>query len=150
MKLMIRPYTIYAYAMHKKDIAASIESNTRSIIKHLIKLRMFKDSQYVEHWRKEVYNFLNEIPMLKNSHKFPSKQFILDNTINLHINKIQYFVTGIEKDSRYEGMYPNWDYNIYELKSNIIEYFGWISERLSEDGSVFQNEVFNKLDELGF
>ena len=82
MKIYVRNMQdILGFSRRKSDIAAMIEENTREIIQHLIKLWLYSDAETCNHWKQEVYGFLYQVPRLKGSNKFPSKKFILNNTI---------------------------------------------------------------------
>ena len=137
--------SIFALAKTKSDIEAYLDDATRPIILHLIKLYFYNDSEDLKHWRQEVYSFLNSVPRLKSKKKFPSKDFILNNTINLELPYLNHLIYIIES----EYGKPQ-EANIDGLKSNIIEYFVWLATELSKTGIVGRVDVYRKLDELSF
>ena len=106
---------IYAMSRKKSDIAAYIEEGTQEIILHLIKLYMYPESNNVHHWRREVANFLNNVPRMKGSNKYPSAQFILKNSWSVNADKFEVWYNIVRDDygpSKY-------DINTFILKETV-------------------------------
>lgn len=149
MKIYIRNMQdIFGFASRKSDIAAMIEENTRELIQHLIKLWVFPDAKDCNHWKQEVYNFLYRVPRLKMSNKFPSKKFILDNTIVVNKDNISALLRIVITD--YKNQYEQKKSEYSTMEEHILLYFDWLAEELSTDGKVARNDVYAKLSELGF
>lgn len=148
MKKLIRSAEeILAMSRNKMDVAADLEEITRPTIEHLIKLRLYSNTDYVGYWRKEVATFLCEVPRLKQSNKYPSKEFILLNTIDLNNDSIENCYKVVIADN--DEITPV-EHNYDELISDIYDYFDWIAGELSNRGKVARNEVVNKLSEMNF
>lgn len=149
MKIYIRnTQDIFGFANRKSDIAAMIEENTRELIQHLIKLWIFPDAKDCNHWKQEVYNFLYRVPRLKRSNKFPSKKFILDNTIVVNKDNISALLRIVITD--YKNQYEQKKSEYSTMEEHILLYFDWLAEELSINGKVARNDVYAKLSELGF
>lgn len=149
MKIYIRnTQDIFGFANRKSDIAAMIEENTRELIQHLIKLWVFPDAKDCNHWKQEVYNFLYRVPRLKRSNKFPSKKFILNNTIVVNKDNISALLRIVITD--YKNQYEQKKSEYSTMEERILLYFDWLAEELSINGKVARNDVYAKLSELGF
>ena len=149
MKIYIRnTQDIFGFANRKSDIATMIEENTRELIQHLIKLWVFPDAKDCNHWKQEVYNFLYRVPRLKRSNKFPSKKFILNNTIVVNKDNISALLRIVITD--YKNQYEQKKSEYSTMEEHILLYFDWLAEELSINGKVARNDVYAKLSELGF
>ena len=149
MKIYVRNMQdILGFSRRKSDIAALIEENTREIIQHLIKLWLYSDAETCNHWKQEVYGFLYQVPRLKGSNKFPSKKFILNNTIVINEDNILALLKIVITD--YSNQYEQKNIEYPTMKKHILLYFDWLAEELSINGKVARNDVYAKLSELGF
>ena len=149
MKIYVRNMQdILGFSRRKSDIAALIEENTREIIQHLIKLWLYSDAETCNHWKQEVYGFLYQVPRLKGSNKFPSKKFILNNTIVINEDNILALLRIVITD--YSNQYEQKNIEYPTMKKHILLYFDWPGEELSINGKVARNDVYAKLSELGF
>lgn len=149
MKIYVRNMQdILGFSRRKSDIAAMIEDNTREIIQHLIKLWLYSDAETCNHWKQEVYGFLYQVPRLKGSNKFPSKKFILNNTIVINEDNILALLRIVITD--YSNQYEQKNIEYPTMKKHILLYFDWLAEELSINGKVARNDVYAKLSELGF
>lgn len=138
---------ILAFSKNKIDVAADLEETTRPIIEHLMKLRLFSTNKSCNHWRKEISSFLNKVPRLKQNNKFPSKEFILMNTIDMNNDSVENCLTVILEDYSDLDIQP-FDYD--DLVNDIYSYFDWLSQELSTKGQVSMTSIQNKLKELSF
>ena len=137
---------IKAMAYDKQSVQNSLESVASSLTDHLIKLYLFSESEYVSHWRQEVWHILNRVSKLKHSKKFPDSRFIF-NCISGYADMCDNLI-GLWC-SEYDSLTPTRvDYE--EAEKLILEYFKWLSDKLSSQGSVTSAEVYNELDRVGF
>ena len=132
-------------AEHKKYVELHLRRNMVSLIIHLIKLLLYPESQEVNHWRKEVSNFLYEVPLLKVNNKLPSKEFILENTWEVYSDSIPNYVKFVTKSISEEPKVVDND-NIYDTLNN---YFHRLANELSVNQIVTRKDIINKLKELG-
>ena len=138
---------ILAFSKNKIDVAADLEEMTRPIIEHLMKLRLFPNTQYCNHWRNEIAGFLFSVPRLKQNNKFPSKEFILNNTIDMNNDSVDNCLDVVQKEYSSLEIQP-FDYD--ELINDIYSYFDWLAEELSSKGRVAKTDIVSKLEELRF
>lgn len=138
---------ILGFALRRSEIAARLEENTRILMKHLIKLWMFPEASETNHWRKEIYSFLNQVPAMKGVNKLPSKEFIFKNTFVINEKFI---------DDLYEDVYDDYTDNHILARTNcdamhqaIKDYYIWMSDILSKRGVVSYKKVLQELEILG-
>lgn len=141
---------IFAMSMKQSDFAADIESQTRQVCRHFIKIYLYPTAQEVNHWVSELHRFLHNVPYLKHNKKLPSRKLILDNTIYYsdNLRLLQYWYDDIIADySDTHTQRKDSDFN--ELKDLVIQYWEWIACELSERGQVSVRAIRNELDFLG-
>lgn len=150
MKQYFRAIPILGFVYSRSKIAEELEDNVQPIISHLIKLWRYPDAAEVNHWRQEVYNFLNRTRRLKGLNKYPSAEFIMKNTYDVNKSDISKWVNGISKayDEDFDSTSIRIDVEL--MNERIKEYFEWLAAELSIDGYVISRNVYSKLKELEF
>lgn len=138
---------VLGFALHRSEIAARLEENTRILMKHLIKLWMFPTASDVDHWRKEVYSFLNHVPAMKGVNKLPSSEFIFKNTFVANEKFIENLYKIVYQD--YAESYALARTGCNEVHQIIEDYYKWISDTLSQLGDVGYTDVLQELEILG-
>ena len=144
-KLIVRKYdSIIAQADTRRETIRQLKLTLNPLFHHLTKLVMFPNAQEVNHWRKEVSDLLNTVDKMKQNKKFPSKQFILDNTWEIKNDTL---------NERMEALLKEYDYSTDATHDDIYNkleaYFDWLSEELSTKGIVARPDIINKLKGLG-
>ena len=137
---------IRAMAYDKQSIQNSLESVASSLTDHLIKVYLFPNSEYADHWKQEIWHILNRVPKMKQNNKFPDAKFIfncISGYADMAYNLMQLWM------SEYDSINPE-RVDPEEAERWIVEYFGWLSEKLSEQGSITSHEVYNELERIGF
>lgn len=137
---------IYAMSGSRKDVGAEIEQGTRELIKHLIKLRLYPESESVNHWRREVAEKLHYVTSFRGSHKLPNSDFILKNSYDVHESKLKRYLDIVTLDYGE----PEYDIDVNRLFHDIHRYFIWIAGVLEVDGDVAYNEIYQKLENMEF
>ena len=137
---------IYAMSKSRRDVGATLEQGCDELILHLIKLRVFPAADAVFHWRQEVAEKLHRCDTFKGSHKLPSVKFILQNTYQVHESRIDRYIHIVSMD--YDEDMHSYDRDV--LKQDIYDYFEWLANELSQYGRVAYQDIYNKLEELGF
>lgn len=137
---------IYIFAMseYQKEIYRKLTSASEQIDEHIIRLLLFPNCRYQEHWKDEIYAFLSRIERLKGKNKWPKAKFIKE-ALEVHNDILQsyiYFVTDVE------SQFTPVNVELDVIESAINEYQDWISEELSKNGYVRLSEVHTKLDEI--
>lgn len=146
---LLKQINIYAMSVSRKDLASEIETNTRIIFEHIAKLYYFQnDKDDINHWRGEVYSYFNQIKRLKGSNKFPSADFIFNNTYEVNTDSIQICMDDVYEDYSVNHV-PTREYNIYDYTNIVKDYYEWLSTILSQRGRVSRNSVYAKLESLG-
>ena len=141
------------FSERKQKIEDDLTYSTKQIIIHICKIVLMSEVDSVNHWKREIANFLNEVDKLKGSNKFPTEKQIMNWTyykqedMLTDINKMKRKLLDIVDDY-------NIDYNIqYDIAIDIIndfckDYFSWISKELSEYGYVNRQMIYKELDNL--
>ena len=62
----------------KSKIHDQIASVAYELDRHLLKLILYPGTAHQSHWSKEIAGFLNHVPKMKGSNKYPSSRFIYD------------------------------------------------------------------------
>ena len=137
---------IYGFSKSRREIGAKVEDGVRQLILHMIKLRLYPTKCDVLKWRMEVAEKLHEVSMLKGSHKYPSVQFLLDHTWNLHKTRLSYYTHIITSDYGAPSTYID-SYTLYE---DVEKYFIWLCNMLSKHGVVSYKEICNELANRNF
>ena len=141
---------IKASAMKKSKIGDEIESHTVPLIEALAQLYIFPQyEEYHNHWKREVWNQLSVIPVIKKSHKKPKATFILENSWFEHDDQISLIMSRAVSHERKLEPDPLRRYNSAEFYSICDNYFNWLSKELSKYGMVSERSVRVKLSELG-
>lgn len=122
----------------------SITSHVAEMNKHIIKLLLYPDCRYVSHWQHEIYSFLNSVPKLKNSNKFPKANFILK-ALSIYDDMLDAFIEPVIDDE------PNLEPRavLVETIQHVVQsYHEWLASELSSRGVISQNLIRHKLAEL--
>ena len=137
---------IYIRSMSEKqsEIYRKLTSASDQINLHIVKLLMFPNCSYVDHWMHEIWSFLFKVDKLKSNNKWPKQSFI-KNALAVHNDIINTYIV-IAPDEE-ENLDPKEVSISYALQC-IEEYQDWISEKLSSEGVVRQVEVKSKLREI--
>ena len=137
---------IYIRSMSESQsrIYDKIADKAVSIDKHIIKLMLYPSAPECNHWKSEIYSFLNNVQKLKGSNKFPKAKLILKalTISNDMIDKLAWQVQCEE-----ESLIPI-HIEVDVLIRTIEAYQSWLASMLSSDGLVVPKDVYSKLDEL--
>lgn len=137
---------IYAMAISKKDAIHQLQGISDPLTEHLVKIYLFPDSSYREHWCKEIRNFLSRVPKLKNGNKLPSKTLVKE-SISIYLDRLDSMIGSVIKE--YPDLNPE-RFDAVELENMIEEYFDWICEKVCNDEYVSSYDVMDRLKEIGF
>lgn len=141
MKRMI----IYAMSRRLRNIGADLDSKGQRVIDHLIKLYLYPDSKYVNHWKQEVYNFIHSVDSIKGKHKTPSDTFIYDNIYGKYnINYTNNSINAILDD--YGD--PDFDFDFDDIHQFISNYVKWLSVELNQKEVISRKSIYSELDSL--
>lgn len=129
-----------------KSIRDKIRDQTDQLVEHLIKLALFPECDSIDHWRAEVYSFLNKVPRIKGKNSWPKYKLIRE-PLSIYEDMVDELVDHVKKD--YKNLSPV-PINPIKLQNMITAYNNWLASELSQRGRVDSDDVFAKLEELGF
>lgn len=140
-------------AIRKQEMESKLHNVTPAVAQHLIKCFLMPNSTAYEHWKLEIFNFLHEVKVLKGVNKFPSSQQIYEWTYGSYCDSItnRNWMKSFLGDMEY-----SYDikitYNLSNIIKNIddlcIDYFTWLSTKLSKYGYVDRKLICKKIDNL--
>lgn len=139
MKIIIRQ------AEKLKEVMQKAQDKAPELMEHFIKLMIFPYSRNCNHWKQEVASFIHSAPKLKSSKKFPRYKDLMEVLYYGWEDATDNWISELQID------YPN--ENVLPVKYEIVhecmfEYFHWLCTKLSTNGFVANQYIYNKLDEL--
>lgn len=140
---------VKANAKRLSDIGDHLEEVTLPLLESLAQLYLFPNTEYENHWRVEVWEKLSEVPKIKRSHKLPKKDYILKNTWYEYNDKIKTIMNRAVAHEYSLIPDPVRRKNVSEFYNICKEYMSWIADKLSKDGIVDPEDVYQKLEDLG-
>lgn len=138
MKLYIK-----SFAATNKAAQNYLIDKTPTVIDHLIKVFLYPDVQEQDHWKREIANTLNTVPVLKSSKQKPKSNFIFENTYGVWKETILERTERIISDMVEVPI----EFDQNNLTSAIEEYFKWLSENLSF-GTLNFNLIYEEINNL--
>lgn len=137
---------IYIRSMSEAQskIYDKITAQSREIVKHIIKLILYPDCSYIDHWQHEIYSFLNYVPKLKSSNKLPKEKFISE-CLKVNNDCLDNCIWQV-MDEEYELDAVSVDIQLIEEVVN--NYQNWLAHELATKGAVAPRQVKAKLSEL--
>ena len=126
------------------EIYRDIRDASDQVVLHILKILMFPDSKYVDHWMHEIWGFLFRVKKLKGKNRFPKPDFIKKamSTSNDMIPELMSVVLDLESE-----LEPTWVDSDVALEC-IEAYQNWLASELSAHGVVNQSAVKAKLKEI--
>lgn len=148
---MIRLIT--EFALEKKEIQRRLINVTPKVIEHLMYLALDPNNINRNHWEQEIYSFLYDIEFLKGGKKLPKRDFIYDNTYGVKRDQVlndKWFLTRVKGICNKENMLRPKDIKLEQNNVDYIcnNYFLWLSDNLSKDGIIDDEECYNYIDKL--
>jgi len=130
-------------------VIKKITDELENINEHLIKCLVIQNTtNNLNHWEKEIYNFLHNTYKLKSTKKYPDEDLLRENTIigfgDCLLEQLDILIESI----CYDENAPVSKYNKQAVYNGIINYYKWIIPILSKNGAVNNVEVYNEIDTL--
>lgn len=128
-----------------RDVRREIESRSGEVAEHLIKLGLYPENPSKNHWRQEIYSFIHKVYRLKKTNKFPRELDLFD-----------WMWDSVKDEIRDWGRVIITEYGkpagmcLDEVEAYSPKYYEWLATNLSKSGAVTRDEVYRKLEELGF
>lgn len=136
--------SIYAMSKSKADIGAELDDGIPQLMMYMIKLYLYPSSESIPYWRKEVAEKLNATHKMKWKNRFPSKQFIIDNTWYMYQEYIPNYIEGVIDDYGPSEI----SVDIRDISYRIFHYLEQIAEILSKVGFISYEHIYRILEEL--
>lgn len=137
------------FAVEKTEYKVKLMNAFEKIFSHLLKVYYYPKSQYKHHWVKEIYNFLNDAPILKSTKKLPKERLIFDSlwtSVKEIVPRRHRKILAIINE-KYGDELGEVEYNA-KAESLVYDYVVWISENLSKKGDIFMSEVEAEIESL--
>lgn len=137
---------IYIRSMSEAQskIYDKLTDRSEQIDQHIIRILLFPDSRYVDHWMHEIWASLHTVDRLKGKNTWPKEKFI-KKCLSTH-NDILDVYTEVVKDIE-SSLIPN-DVPAVCILYSIEAYQDWIARELSINGYVTQAAVKAKLSDI--
>lgn len=132
--------------MKRKDLADLIEDAAEPIMEVLAQLYLFPNTEYENHWRKELYSHWYKVKLLKGNKK-PEKEFMIQATLGVNRHLAPRILEAM-KEKEYT-LTPIDGYNLRDYLRICDVYFNWLCGELSEHQLVLPTEVYHQLDKMG-
>lgn len=140
-------------AKSRSEIKSLLESKEAIIKEHLLKLYFWRDLDTKNHWEGEIFGNVPELPKLKGSNKFLSKDKILEYLYS-YFDVIEYHTKhGLEIIELQEPNLPERSSYITSkdcrnFKCFCDEFFDYVGNNLSRIGIVDKRKTYTLLDRL--
>lgn len=144
---------LHEFARSASEIRSRLYDKTLITVEHLTYLCLDPNNINRNHWISEIHSFISSVGILKNTKKFPSKEFIYKSSYgdsrDTFTNKLfmTKFINSIIKKENFIV-----DKTIEELMEIIdnacVSYFSWLSDELSKTGFVDNEEVNSVIDRI--
>lgn len=128
------------------DLRRELVSSSKQIMRHLAKIAVTTQKSSYNHWRQEILSFLYVVPKLKSTKKPPSFRFIYDAIWKTWGDSFDVFI----KQTYAEYGEETRDVDVADVTKRAEAYLKWLSQELSAKQGVNPNDVYAKLQELGF
>lgn len=135
---------IRSFAVTKREVQADLRAAARVVIEHLIKIFLYPHAQETGHWKREVAAALNDVPKMKGSNKLPKAKFILDSSWMAWEDVFDRKVEVVKEDMIEHPI----DADVDVLYGAIDDYFNWISNELSQFGSISFTSIYREINYL--
>lgn len=129
-------------------IEDTLNAKSEPLIFHLIKIYAWGRTRSTskEHWKEEVYSFVNSIQRIKGTKRFPPYHKIFNALWDSWGDRIEIAVNKLNSEKHYK------EYERIEYSNNIDifckTYIKWLSDCLSKTGEVYAAEVDVVIEEL--
>ena len=143
---------IYVKANAKKlsDIKDDVEEKIPALVEAFAQLYLFHGTEYVNHWRVEVWNKIPRVPMVKRRNKLPRKEDLFDAMWRTYGKESCKFMDwAVAHEENLTPDYNRLKYGKEEFAAIVKDYLTWLSEQLSKNTVIDPNDVYRKLVELG-
>lgn len=145
---------IYELSKNRNDVESRVTDIARPMVIHLIKIYIWRDTEYKDGWIKEVCNFLNYVPTLKGSHKHPKGkdlyEWLWKEDREKNFNKTLRYVISLagSTDKQYKSLKRPTNIISPDVKDFVDDYMRWVSFELSSEGEIDLEDVRLRIESL--
>ena len=126
-------FRLVEFAYDRRKIEDILVNKSPEILEHLIKIYFYPGNDNTNHWKDEIYSFINRVPKIKFNNTFG----VWGDTIPNIVDK----VLDEYGDS-------NREYNMSDCLDFCSRYFTWLSNELSSKGLISKKDVYEIIDNL--
>jgi len=160
--LSIVEYIVSYFAKPKQSIIIGIENLVDTTIEHMIKLKLFPNSESFDHWKKEiVINLMKtQKPKIKNNIKIKQKRFFeilfsepvdpkepyFDSYLWFSIRDLLYGEEYQKEYSKYRDNAHKVNENLCDLLYDKIKEFMWIISEYMSERILSENLIRQELE----
>lgn len=141
---------INEFAVNRAELLINLRNDSKQIIKHLLKIFYHRGRTPMFHWKKEVFNYLHDIDLVKSNKRIPSEKLIFE---GLWEGSHELF------DGRHEDAVDDIndeygdDFGYIDSLSSLAkpfckEYMRWLAHELSLRGRIPKSDIFEEIDDL--
>lgn len=126
------------------NVRDNVKYASYEIDHHIIKLLLFPDTEYTNHWKQEIFAFLHDIDKLKSTNKWPKETDILD-WLACHNDVLSNYRITVEDE--YEDLVPC-NISNSDILSAIEDYQAFLASNLASSGLVRRKDVYDLLSAI--
>lgn len=136
---------IVAMAESQSRIYDKLVDASDQINLHLAKLVLFSDSEYVPHWKKEIFAFLHRVDRLKGSKKWPKEKMIM-RALSTHDDTAeQYMMLAMDDESE---LAVSGIITVSDIERAFFSYHAWLAKELSINGMITRSSAYEELNNI--
>lgn len=157
-------YKIQEMADDLQSIKKDIKDSRLQLLTHLVKIYFWSDvTTDYNHWKGEVFSFLNHMPLIKGKNKYPNYKQLMNwgfqtslesirDQLSIYVKRAYNDENKPESIKRRKGVkleIPKYDEN--KLKQFMSEYINWLCEELSNPlnkGVADEDKIYDRIDKL--
>lgn len=141
---------INEFAINRTELLINLRNASKQIINHLLKIFYHRSRTPVSHWKKEIFNYLHDIDLMKSNKKIPSEKLIFEGlwegSYELFDGRHEDAVEDINEEYGKDFGYIT--YLSSSAENFCKEYMRWLARELSLKGRISKSDIFGKIDDL--
>lgn len=141
---------INEFAVNRAELLINLRNASKQIINHLLKIFYHRDRTPMPHWKKEIFNYLHDIDLVKSNKKIPSEKLIFEGlwegSHELFDGRHEDIVEDINDE--YSDDFGYIDSLSPLAKPFCKEYMKWLAQELSLKGRLPKSDIFEEIDYL--
>jgi hypothetical protein len=141
---------IFEFVVNRKNAVNKLTSIQDLVLNHMLCIFYWRNEAPVNHWKKEVAAFLDQIPKLKGNATLSYKtvfQELYGYISDILYKRIDSFIIGIMYKENY--MLPEIDDpDVNNLENFLEEFYDFVARKISDDGYILFADTYKKINEL--